>query len=71
MVQFVRAFSLLAKRPQLGHDREDLFVPALRFWPVGRYLVTYLADKEPIEIVAVVHGARDIPNVVNRRLYQV
>jgi plasmid stabilization system protein ParE len=67
MIQFVGAFRLLAKRPQLGHIRQDLLVPALRFWPVGPYLVIYLADKQPIEIVAVVHGARDIPALVNRR----
>jgi plasmid stabilization system protein ParE len=68
MVRFLGAFRLLARRPQLGHVREDLLMPALRFWPVGLYLVIYLADKQPIEIVAVVHGARNIPSVVNRRL---
>jgi plasmid stabilization system protein ParE len=68
MVQFLGAFRLLARRPQLGRVREDLLVPALRFWPVGPYLVIYLADKQPIEIVAVVHGARDVPSIVNRRL---
>jgi plasmid stabilization system protein ParE len=70
MVQFVGAFRLLARRPQLGRVREDLLVPALRLWPVGAYLVIYVADKQPIEIVAVVHSARDIPNVVNLRLDQ-
>jgi len=67
MVRFVEAFRLLAKRPELGHAREDLTVRSLRFWPVGSYLVVYVAEK-PIEIVAVVHGARDVPSVVNRRL---
>jgi plasmid stabilization system protein ParE len=68
MVQFVGAFRLLAKRPQLGRVRADLPVSELRYWPVGPYLVIYLAARQPIEIVAVVHGARDIPNVVNLRL---
>ena len=67
MVRFVGAFRLLANRPELGHVREDLPVPSLRFWAVGSYLVVYLAAK-PIEIVAIVHGARDVPSVVNRRL---
>jgi plasmid stabilization system protein ParE len=67
MVRFVGAFRLLAHHPELGHVREDLLVPSLRFWPVGSYLVIYLAQK-PIEIVAIVHGARDVPGVVNRRL---
>jgi plasmid stabilization system protein ParE len=67
MVRFVGAFRLLADHPELGHVREDLPVPSLRFWPVGSYLVVYRAAK-PIEIVAVIHGARDVPTVVNRRL---
>jgi plasmid stabilization system protein ParE len=67
MVRFVGAFRLLANRPELGHVREDLPVPSLRFWAVGSYLVVYRAEKL-IEIVAIVHGARDVPSVVNRRL---
>jgi plasmid stabilization system protein ParE len=68
MIRFVEAFRLLANRPELGHVREDLPVPSLRFWPVGAYLVIYLAEKQPIEIIAVVHGARDVPTVINPRL---
>ena len=67
MVRFVGAFRLLANRPELGHVREDLPVPSLRFWAVGSYLVVYRAEK-PSGIVAIVHGARDVPSVVNRRL---
>jgi plasmid stabilization system protein ParE len=67
MVRFVGAFRLLAHHPELGHVREDLPVPSLRFWPVGPYLVVYRAEK-PIEIVAIVHGARDVPSVVNSHL---
>jgi plasmid stabilization system protein ParE len=40
MVRFIAAFRLVAQRPELGHVREDLPVPALRFWPVGSYLIT-------------------------------
>ena len=61
MVRFVGAFRLLAHHPELGHVREDLPVPSLRFWPVGHYLVVYCAEK-PIEIVAIVHGTRDVPS---------
>ena len=68
MVRFIEAFRLLANHPNLGFMREDLLTPSLRFWPVGSYLVIYLAEKQPIEIVAVVHGARDVPSVINRRL---
>jgi plasmid stabilization system protein ParE len=68
MVRFVEAFRLLANHPELGHAREDLPEPLLRFWPVGSYLVIYLGGSQPIEIVAVVHGARDVPTVINPRL---
>jgi toxin ParE1/3/4 len=67
MVRFVDAFRLLANRPALGYKREDLPFPSLRFWRIGSYLILYLA-KRPIEIVAVLHGARDVPAVFNRRL---
>ncbi|MCP5116426.1 MAG: type II toxin-antitoxin system RelE/ParE family toxin, partial [bacterium] len=68
MVRFVAAFRLLARRPELGHVREDLLTSALRYWPAGPYLVIDLADQQPIEILAVVHGARDVPVIVNGRL---
>ena len=68
MVRFVNVFRLLAERPEIGHAREDLPEPSLRFWPVGAYLVIYLGERQPIEIVGVVHGARDIPSVINSRL---
>ena len=68
MVQFVAAFRLLARHPKLGTGREELSSPPVRFWPVGAYLVIYVFDRQPIEIVGVVHGARDVPYIVNRSL---
>lgn len=67
MVRFVRAFRLLSRRPKLGHRREDLMESQIRCWPVGAYLILYTASRTPIEILAVVHGARDIPALMNRR----
>jgi plasmid stabilization system protein ParE len=67
MVRFVNAFRLLAKQPELGHAREDLLPSTIRFWPVDAYLILYVAARNPIEILAVVHGARDVPAILNRR----
>ena len=67
MVRFLSAFRLLAKHPSLGHSREDLAKADINFWPVGTYLILYVAHRRPIEILAVVHGARDIPSILNRR----
>ena len=58
----------LADRPGMGHTREDLVEDrALRFWPVGNYLISYRAVALPIEIVAVVQGSHDIPSFIARR----
>ena len=67
MIRLVNAFRLLARRPDLGHVRDDLLEPSIRFWPVGAYLILYRSPRTPIEIVAVLHGARDVPAIVNRR----
>ena len=59
----------LAKMPGMGHKREDLTAFQVRFWPVGAYLIIYRAERQPIEIVAVTQGARDIPAFLHRRLH--
>jgi toxin ParE1/3/4 len=49
---------LLGDHPLLGQEREDL-TPALRFLPVGNYLIFYVPLSDGVEIVRVIHGARD------------
>ena len=54
----------LVKMPGKGHTREDLTDKPVRFWPVRSYLIVYRPDTKPMEIVAVIHGARDIPSLL-------
>lgn len=54
------AMQRLAERPGMGHPREDLADESLRFWPVYSYLIIYRPDTKPLEIVGVLHGARDV-----------
>jgi antitoxin ParD1/3/4/toxin ParE1/3/4 len=61
------AFEALARNPGMGHTRKDLTEFPVLFWPVGNYLVIYRAKKPSIQIVAVVHGKRDIPAFLRRR----
>lgn len=35
----------------------------LRFWAVRSYLVVYSERAVPLQIVAIFHGARDIPSI--------
>src|SRR5262249_35850148 len=58
-------FSKLAEMPGMGHKREDLASEVLRFWPVRNYLIIYLPETTPIEIVRVLHGARDIQRILS------
>ena len=49
----------LAQFPKMGKSRDEL-TPDLRSFPVGKYLVFYLAIDEGIEVVRVLSGMRDI-----------
>lgn len=49
----------LAENPDMGFLRDEL-APDLRCWPVRKYLIFYRPIDDGIEIVRVVHGARDL-----------
>jgi antitoxin ParD1/3/4/toxin ParE1/3/4 len=65
--ELFEAFELLAQRPRMGHTRSDLTARDVRFWPVGSYLIVYRRISTKLQIVAVLHGARDIVEVIRRR----
>lgn len=58
------AFEQLARTPGIGHKREDLTDRPLKFWSVYSYLVVYAPQSEPLTIVAVLHGARDVETLL-------
>jgi toxin ParE1/3/4 len=60
-------FEALTSRPQMGHTRRDLTSNNVLFWPVARYLVIYRVQLSQVEIVAVTHGSRDIPMLLDSR----
>jgi toxin ParE1/3/4 len=51
---------LLAQMPELGRKRPDL-APGLRGLPVGNYVIFYRPMKDGIQVIRVLHGARDLP----------
>jgi len=51
---------LLARMPELGRKRPDL-APNLRSLPVGNYVIFYRSEMDGIQVIRVLHGARDIP----------
>jgi toxin ParE1/3/4 len=50
---------LLAGKPGSGRQREDL-AAGIQSFPFGRYIIFYRVVTGAIEIVRVLHGARDI-----------
>jgi len=61
------AMSSLARSPGIGHKRPDLTDLPILFWPVGAYLILYRIRNRRVEVLAVVHAARDIPTFLRTR----
>ncbi|MBE9036011.1 type II toxin-antitoxin system RelE/ParE family toxin [aff. Roholtiella sp. LEGE 12411] len=55
-------FDELLANPGMGRERIDI-VPLVRSFPVSNYLIFYRLIEQGIEIVRVIHGARNIPNL--------
>src|SRR5881409_814833 len=54
------ACQCLAERPDLGHFRRDLTDKPVRFFAVrGTYLIVYDPASDPLEVIRILHGARD------------
>jgi antitoxin ParD1/3/4/toxin ParE1/3/4 len=45
--------------PRIGHARTDLTDRPVLFWPLHDILIAYRPDTRPIQVVRVLHGARD------------
>lgn len=64
------ACGFLAEGPLRGHTRPDLTPRPLRFWTLNRYpnyTVVYRPDAAPLQIIAVLHGKRNIRRILNQR----
>ncbi len=55
-------FQTLGAQPGIGRTRDEL-AESLRSFPVGNYVIFYRAMQDGIEVVRVLSGFRDIPNV--------
>lgn len=62
-------FQLIARMPHLGtlYEPDDPTLPVLRFLPIAKfrkYLIFYRPTPDGIEVVRVLHGARDIRGIL-------
>ena len=58
----------LAAAPGAGHGRKDLTNEPVKFFPVYSYLIVYRPDTKPLQVIAVLHGRRDLEEVLKDRL---
>jgi plasmid stabilization system protein ParE len=64
------AFDVLKRHPGIGRLR-SFKVSGVRSWLVPefeKYVIFYLPRKTEVQILAVLHGARDLPRVIAERL---
>jgi len=64
------ACMFVAEAPLRGHTRPDLTTRPLRFWTLTRYpnyTAVYRPQTNPLEVVAVLHGKRNIRRVLKQR----
>ena len=59
IVTFKDKFRLLATQPLMGELRPEL-APNLRSFSVGNYVIFYRPAEDGIEVVRVIHSARDV-----------
>jgi plasmid stabilization system protein ParE len=69
-LEIVATCRRLANHPLMGTKRLDITSLSLRFWTVTKfpnYVIVYRPETAPLQVVAVLHGKRDLKEVLERR----
>ena len=64
------ACAFIAGAPMGGHSRPDLTTRPLRFWTLSRYpnyAIVYRPETVPVQVIAVLHGKRNIRRILRQR----
>jgi plasmid stabilization system protein ParE len=61
-------FAYLAQFPGGGHLRRDLSDAHVRFFSVLSYMIVYRPETKPLQVVAILHGSRNVAKVLKARL---
>ena len=64
--RFDQKLHVLAETPGIGIRRDDLAAD-LHAFPVGAYLLFYREIPEGIEVVRILHGARNLRRIFKKR----
>lgn len=58
-------FKLLRDQPQIGREEKRLF-GTLRSFPVSHYIIFYKPFDNGVEILRILHAARDLDKILGR-----
>ena len=58
-------FKLLRDHPQIGRE-ENRLLANMRSFPVGNYVILYQPVEKGVEILRILHAARDIEKILGR-----
>jgi plasmid stabilization system protein ParE len=70
-LEIVASCRRLARHPLMGTKRQDITSLSLRFWTVTKfpnYVIVYRPETAPLLVVAVLHGKRDLKEILEARV---
>ena len=67
VTELFRGFYKLADIPNSGHRRADLTSKQVLFYRIFSYLVIYKLGSEPLQILGVLHGKRNVARILSQR----
>jgi toxin ParE1/3/4 len=59
--------TFLSRSPGSGHWRRDLTDQEVKFFPIYSFLIVYRPSTRPLQIVAILHGSRDVSSILGDR----
>ena len=64
--ELYEALQNLGQSPSIGHYHDQLLSRNYRFWNFYSYVIVYAWEAKPIQVISVVHGARDLAAFFSR-----
>ena len=68
VTEIFKGFYKLASSPNSGHRPADLTNRSVLFYRVFSYLVIYEAGSNPLQILGVLHGKRNVSRILKQLL---
>lgn len=67
VTELFKSFYKLAEIPNVGHRRPDLTSRRVLFYKVFSYLVIYVPGSQPLQILGILHGKRNVARILRQR----